>query len=93
MGTILSNLAAYANRYGWMGSFMRLLWDPTRNLDPKAIEDLVMLEQAGLSLLSAPPHPTKRGPTELDPIRSDPRSSLAQPSPARTSRRSALRWL
>ena len=31
-----------------MGSFMRLLWDPTRKLDPKTMEDLVLLEQAGV---------------------------------------------
>ena len=31
-----------------MGSFMRLLWDPTRKLDPKSMEDLVLLEQAGV---------------------------------------------
>ena len=27
---------------------MRLLWDPTRELDPKTMEDLVLLEQAGV---------------------------------------------
>ena len=31
-----------------MGSFMRLLWDPTRKVDPKTMEDLVLLEQAGV---------------------------------------------
>ena len=31
-----------------MGSFMRLLWDPTRKLDPTTMEDLVLLEQAGV---------------------------------------------
>ena len=27
---------------------MRLLWDPTRKIDPKTMEDLVLLEQAGV---------------------------------------------
>ena len=53
-----------------MGSFMRLLWDPTRRLDPKSMEDLVLLEQAGSGVplqpdLAEPTHPVQHGVSRL----------------------------